>query len=428
MKHILLFLTATISCQIPLPAQKVEKPSDAVVIASGTAITGKEPQPWRCGQPVTDPRDGQVYQTVSIVNNCWMAQNLNYGVQIQMNNPPFDNGIVEKYCYDDALCSIYGGLYRYGEAMQYNFTDGAQGACPPGWHVPTGGEYNQMHAYLNIMYYDFGGMLKESGLAHWNPPNTGATNETGFSAFGAGYFEVFGSNYYYHLGNVAFFWYSAATAHARRLDFDNDDFTYLSTSMPVAYSVRCVYDLPVTTQKIRNIQADGPRCYNATDTIITAGDGTFFEILGNDFSTMISGKVIQLLPGTQVIQGGRLSASITQSGQYCSMPPSKQVAASAQNPGTPKPAQKSGNELFSVYPNPATDIVTIEVKEGQVNSAVAEIYDQIGFRVFSEIMDLSDDAGTLDIGHLPEGIYFLKIISNGNTAMMKIVKNLNPVR
>ena len=58
---------------------------------------------------------------------------------IQGNQNAANNGVIEKYCYNDDPnnCNTYGGLYQWNEAMQYVTTQGAQGICPSGWHIPT---------------------------------------------------------------------------------------------------------------------------------------------------------------------------------------------------------------------------------------------------------------------------------------------------
>ena len=73
-----------------------------------------------------DPRDGQVYKTVKIGDQTWMAQNLNYGKALE-GKAALSSG--EKWCYGDTLanCEKYGGLYSW---------DVAQNSCPAGWHLP----------------------------------------------------------------------------------------------------------------------------------------------------------------------------------------------------------------------------------------------------------------------------------------------------
>lgn len=131
---------------------------------------------------------GQVYHTVQIGTQCWFKENLNIGVQISGVQQPSDNGTIEKYCYDDLTvnCDIYGGLYKWNEMMQYAAVPMSQGICPPGWHIPGQQEYQLLTDFLGG-HMIAGGKMKMTGTSYWNPPNTGATNESHFSAKGAGY-------------------------------------------------------------------------------------------------------------------------------------------------------------------------------------------------------------------------------------------------
>lgn len=121
---------------------------------SGASVGGAT-----CGGQVTDARDGTVYDTVQIGTQCWMRENMNIGTRIpsstaQSKNTPVE--IIEKYCYNnqDANCTTPhpnypdGGLYTWDEAMQYSTTEGAQGICPAGWHIPTDAEWYALENYL----------------------------------------------------------------------------------------------------------------------------------------------------------------------------------------------------------------------------------------------------------------------------------------
>ena len=158
-----------------------------------------EANPIGCNSPFTDPRDGQDYNLIQIGNQCWMAENLNTGTMISHYDLPLDNGIIEKYCHDDDTinCDIYGGLYIWDEMMQYVTTEGVQGICPNGWHLPTDAEWCTLENEVDTgtiscsstlwRGIDAGGNLKETGTVHWISPNIGATNSSGFTALPGGY-------------------------------------------------------------------------------------------------------------------------------------------------------------------------------------------------------------------------------------------------
>lgn len=107
-----------------------------------------------CGMDFVDSRDGKVYQTVKIGSQCWMKQNLNYGVRVDEGTNMSQNGINEKYCYDDleSNCDTYGAFYQWNELMSYSYTIPAQGICPGGWHIPTDAEWVTLEAYADSQW------------------------------------------------------------------------------------------------------------------------------------------------------------------------------------------------------------------------------------------------------------------------------------
>jgi len=109
------------------------------------------PAPISAPNTFTDPRDGQIYRTVKIGTQTWMAQNLNFNA----------GGSV---CYDNdpANCNTYGRLYDWstvmnGAASSPANPSGVQGICPAGWHVPSDAEWE---ALTNFVGNDVGTQLK----------------------------------------------------------------------------------------------------------------------------------------------------------------------------------------------------------------------------------------------------------------------------
>jgi len=115
-----------------------------------------------------------------------------------VNNISVD--IVGSYVYNDneANRAIYGGLYSY--ALLSDIED-----LYPGWHVPSSAEWQTLSDYLGGDVVS-GGHLKETGVIHWNAPNTGADNTSGFTALGAGIREP-GGAYRWNMER-AYFWAS----------------------------------------------------------------------------------------------------------------------------------------------------------------------------------------------------------------------------
>lgn len=136
-------------------------------------------QPFVCGDDIR--YEGKTYGTVLIGTQCWMKKNLDVGVMIQVSQSSSNNGVIEKYCFnnDTSNCTIYGGLYEWTETMQYVVTVNARGICPDGWHIPTAADFQILKAAVN----NNGNALKEIGQGS----GSGAgTNTSGFSALLAG--------------------------------------------------------------------------------------------------------------------------------------------------------------------------------------------------------------------------------------------------
>jgi len=153
--------------------------------------------------PVVDSQ-GNSYSTIRIGNQVWMAENLKVtrypnGGSIPHITNNFDwselvsNNTDDAYCfYSNNSSSEYGVLYTWAAAMGGSASSsssnpsGVQGVCPDGWHLPSEAEWSQLTNQLGG-YSLAGGKLKEAGFEHWYSPNTGATNESRFSALPGGY-------------------------------------------------------------------------------------------------------------------------------------------------------------------------------------------------------------------------------------------------
>jgi len=190
---------------------------------------------------ITDTRDGKVYETVQIGDQCWLKNNLDVGVYIAStitgteHSDVTNNGIIEKYCYgnNEANCGRYGGLYDWNEAMEYVTTPGTKGICPSGWHIPTNEEFRTLAALV----IDDDNALKEVGQG------TG-TNTSGFSALLGGYRLYNGS--FNGLGDGAHFWSSteidAPGANSLGLGYDDSFIFFNYLTKEYTSSVRCLKD------------------------------------------------------------------------------------------------------------------------------------------------------------------------------------------
>ena len=192
--------------------------------------------------------DGNYYNTIKIGNQIWMADNLKTTHYANGDAIPDGTGAGDisgetdpKYwfAYNDDLNNIYtyGRLYTW-----YTITD-SRNVCPDGWHVPSDAEWTQLTDYLGGASVA-GGKLKETGTTHWNSPNTGATNESGFTALPGGYRYYNGS--FNFIGYYGFWWSStengATDAWRRDLYYNGAYFYRNNFNKKYGFSVRCVRD------------------------------------------------------------------------------------------------------------------------------------------------------------------------------------------
>jgi len=142
--------------------------------------------------------DGNGYDTVRIGTQTWTVQNLR--VSRFNNGDSIPNGYTSTelshlvtpaimiYDDDSSYSQIYGFLYNW-----YAVTD-SRGLAPEGWHVPSNIEWEALSSFLGGDSMA-GGKLKHVGIDLWHSPNTGATNETGFTGLPGGWFSGFGGFY-----------------------------------------------------------------------------------------------------------------------------------------------------------------------------------------------------------------------------------------
>ena len=142
----------------------------------------------------------------------------------------------------------YGYLYNWYAAKGIYTTGDIQSTdtlniCPSGWHVPTDAEWTTLTTELGTESAA-GGKMKSIGTAYWNSPNTGATNESGFSGLPGGFRSYSGS--FNNIRNYAFFWsateFVAGNAWYRSLDYNNGNVLRNDGNKSVGASVRCLRD------------------------------------------------------------------------------------------------------------------------------------------------------------------------------------------
>ncbi len=162
------------------------------------------------------------YQPLTIGSQVWMLKNLNVDHYQNGDSIPevreegswinLTTSAWSHYDNNSANGKIYGRLYNW-----YAVSD-SRGFAPLGWHVPTDAEWKTLEIYLGMGQNDAdflewrgtseGGKLKSPGTELWQSPNSGATNESGFSALPGGY--RFYDGMYKEIGNYGYWWSSKA--------------------------------------------------------------------------------------------------------------------------------------------------------------------------------------------------------------------------
>lgn len=198
-------------------------------ISSGCGITKdtislhfKDPNTFNCGALLSYA--GELYPTVSINNQCWIAKNLNCGITLSTTIKQKNNQVVEKYCYnnDPNSCQVFGGIYQWAEAIQYlngssdstspnpSFSGNVQGICPQGWHIPSDNEMCSLiqsidpnsNCQKGIVSYIAGDQLKSN--QSWNRPSPSPSS---FAILAGGYMSFNGG--FDHQGEYTSFWTSS---------------------------------------------------------------------------------------------------------------------------------------------------------------------------------------------------------------------------
>ncbi|NTW32067.1 MAG: hypothetical protein HGB12_05505 [Bacteroidetes bacterium] len=191
--------------------------------------------------------NGNIYHTVVIGTQTWMVENLKVtkyrngdSIANTIDGAEWSNLTSGGYCIFDGVSAnvaAYGLLYNW-----YAVSD-SRNICPTGWHIPTDAEWTTLTTFLGGESVA-GAKLKETGTTHWNSPNSGATNSSGFTGLPGGSRDQAGTfSYLTYFG----FWWSATES-----DSNNAWYKGLTYNSPAAgrnanpkkmgFSVRCVKD------------------------------------------------------------------------------------------------------------------------------------------------------------------------------------------
>jgi uncharacterized protein (TIGR02145 family) len=208
------------------------------------------PGAFACGQALTYA--GESYPTVQIGTQCWFQKNLNVGSMILGANNQTNNGILEKYCYNNlpANCDTFGGLYQWAEAVQYQngasnnailptlITGNVIGICPNGWHVPKDIDWCTLNTFLDstVICNNF----------WWSGIDGGDKLKSifGFSARFGGIRSLQGNHF--GINNIAIYWSTSEDSYfqsiVQQLELNNTMVFRNLGNKDGGLSVRCLKD------------------------------------------------------------------------------------------------------------------------------------------------------------------------------------------
>lgn len=198
-------------------------------------------------------QDGNVYKTITIGTQTWMAENLRTtkfrdGTEIHnICYGNWDSNETGIYCScnnttDAVTLATYGRLYNW-----YTVTN-SHNIAPLGWHVPTDAEWTTLITQLGGEKVA-GAKMKETGTIHWTTPNTGATNESGFTGLPAGLRGSGGPQPFFNwMGACGYYWTSSepgpnyAVGNYCRLSCDDAGVYRYDNYKAEGFAVRLVKD------------------------------------------------------------------------------------------------------------------------------------------------------------------------------------------
>jgi uncharacterized protein (TIGR02145 family) len=187
--------------------------------------------------------DGNTYQTIQIGTQTWMAENLkttrlNDGTAIPLvtGNTEWAALTAPGFCWYFDNNTMHGAYYNW-------YTVNTGKLCPSEWHVSTYEDWLELSSFLGGADVA-GGKLKETSTIHWISPNTGATNESGFTAIASAFRNIYGT---FEIPGWEACWWTPTESGALQARFINiiNNSSYLfggDLEKEFGFSVRCVKD------------------------------------------------------------------------------------------------------------------------------------------------------------------------------------------
>jgi uncharacterized protein (TIGR02145 family) len=190
----------------------------------------------------------KTYETVTIGEQTWMAENLNYEAE-------------GSKCYNnlESNCDIYGRLYNWATAMSLDASCNSstcsnqiqtkhRGICPEGWHVPSQAEWNILSNFVGGSNTEGKHLKSQEGWYSCGPSGSGTQylceDTYGFAALPGGYGLSVGS--FYDVGYYGYWWTASegnsSIAYGRSMDYSDEFASWNIYDKSLLRSVRCLKD------------------------------------------------------------------------------------------------------------------------------------------------------------------------------------------
>ena len=221
----------------------VESSSDVIVEESSSSVQSSSSMNSiydAVNNTLTDLRDNRVYKTVTIGEQIWMAENLNYMPE-DTAGTIYSGGTVcggdeTEYEGDSKRCDEFGRLYLRKVALYKAKASDRRGICPDGWVIPKKGDWENLVEFLG----ENAAVKMRKNNANWLNE---ATNTSGFSALKTCLFSA-SLNRYKACAAFYYYWSSNTTmAYFFRIyDYDelSNSINYANGTSELMYSVRCI--------------------------------------------------------------------------------------------------------------------------------------------------------------------------------------------
>jgi len=227
--------------------------------------------------------DGNIYPTVKIGDQVWMAANL--AVE------HYDDGVLIPNIVGSSewISDVSGALCDVNGDPSNTFCN----IAPTGWHLPTFAEYTTLANNTGGWGYA-GAHFREAGYNHWDAPNTGADNSTGFTLLGSG-IRYYNDGTFGELKGTWYGWssseYHSDQAKAFITYNGSSSFFYMENNKNCGHSIRLIKDDSINVGRMSDYDGNtyptvkiGDQVWMAANLAVTHyNNGDEIQLITNDF-------------------------------------------------------------------------------------------------------------------------------------------------